>query len=63
MVLLQNSMRRSLVFLHVVGTFEDLETLRALGWLSVHVLHSDVAGQVYLCYQLVAMWTGFLACK
>ena len=60
---LQDSMRGPLVFLHVVGTLKHLVTLRTFCRLRVHVLHPNVPRQVYLCYQLAAMGTGFLACK
>ena len=56
-------MGSSLVFLHVVRAFEDLEALRAFSRFSIHVLHSDVTRQVYLCYQLSAIWAGFFACN
>ena len=59
--LLEDSMRSSLMLLHIVGAFEHLETLWALCWFSVHVLNSDVSRQVYTRYQLSAMRAGLLA--
>merc|ERR1719234_80389 len=59
--LLKDSMRSSLMLLHIVGAFEHFETLWALCWFSVHVLNSDVSRQVYTRYQLSAMRAGLLA--